>query len=208
MNYFSKTRVEAFSDGVFAIIVTLLVLELKVPHLAAHSSSSELLAALWSLLPKFTSWVISFFTVCVIWVNHHRLLNMYRSINHGLFWWNALLLMWVSFIPFPTAVLGDHPNNQISVLLYGIVMMLMAMTFSLERMYVMTKPALLMPEINIEKFKSGAFLSIVFGPLLYLFGALFSFVHPLISFGIYLAIPVYFIFPHATEDVELKERQA
>jgi uncharacterized membrane protein len=190
---------------VFAIIVTLLVLEIKVPHITSHSSSRDLLLAIWSLFPKFISWVISFFTVCVIWVNHHRLLNMFSRINHGLFWWNALLLMWVSFIPFPTAVLGDYPDNQSGVVLYGIVMMCMAMTFSLERLYVMAKPVLLIPEIDIKRFKSGTVLSIVFGPLLYLLGALLSFIHPLISFMIYLAIPVYFIFPHATEDIELKQ---
>lgn len=202
-NYFSKTRVEAFSDGVFAIIVTLLVLEIKVPHIEQHNSGGDLLKALIDLFPKFISWIISFFTVCVIWVNHHRLFKIFHILNHGLFWWNAVLLMWCSFIPFPTAVLGDYPNNQTSILLYGIVMMFMALTFSLMRIYAGKRKALLHPNIDISKFKVGTIYSIIFGPVLYLAGALLSFVHPYISFAIYLAIAVYFIFPHSTEDMEI-----
>ncbi|WP_332367617.1 TMEM175 family protein [Spirosoma telluris] len=99
MNYFSKSRVEAFSDGVFAIIVTLLVLEIKVPHIDHHESVAELTGALYALLPKFISWIISFLMVCVIWVNHHRLLNQIANITHAIFWLNALLLLWCSFIP-------------------------------------------------------------------------------------------------------------
>lgn len=199
-NYFSKTRVEAFSDGVFAIIVTLLVLEIKVPHIADHHSMNELFIALFGLLPKFASWMISFFTVCVIWVNHHRLINSFTGINHGLFWWNAFLLFWVSFIPFPTAVLGDYSSNQTAVLFYGIIMSMMALTFSLMRIYVLKNKSLLVSSMDISEFKKGTILSLIFGPCLYMFGAILSFVHPFISFIIYLGIALYFIFPHATKD--------
>ena len=204
-NYFAKNRVEAFSDGVFAIIVTLLVLEIKVPHIEVHDSGNDLLQALTGLFPKFISWIISFFTVCVIWVNHHRLFKMFNIFNHGLFWWNAVLLMWCSFIPFPTAVLGDYPGNQTAVLLYGLVMMMMALTFSLMRLYAGRKETLLNPDVEIRNFRKGTFYSVIFGPVLYLAGALFSFIHPYISFAIYLGIAIYFIFPHSTEDIELKQ---
>jgi len=203
-NYFSKSRVETFFYGFFAIIVTLLVLEIKVPHIDLHDNSSDLLKALIGLLPKFISWIISFFTVCVIWVNHHRLFKIFYIFNHGLFWWNAILLMWCSFIPFPTAVLGDYPDNQMAVLLYGIVMMFMALTFSLMRIYAANRKSLLSSEIDISKFKKGTIFSIIFGPVLYLAGAIGSFIHPYLSFAIYLGIAIYFIFPHSTEDIELK----
>jgi hypothetical protein len=74
--FISRGRVEALSDGVFAIVVTLLVLEITVPHVAEHDSMAELARALWTLAPKFVSWVISSVTVCVIWLKHHRLLAM------------------------------------------------------------------------------------------------------------------------------------
>ncbi|MEI6750827.1 MAG: TMEM175 family protein [Bacteroidota bacterium] len=76
---FSKTRVEAFSDGIFAIIVTLLVLEIKVPHIEDHASARALTDSLLKLFPKFISWIISFFTVAVIWVNHHKIIQAIQA---------------------------------------------------------------------------------------------------------------------------------
>ena len=191
---FSKTRVEAFSDGIFAIIVTLLVLEIKVPHIEDHNSTGALIASLFKLFPKFISWIISFFTVAVIWVNHHRLFKQFRQLDHGIFWWNALLLLWTSFIPFPTAVMGDYPGNLTSVVLYGLVMALMAFSFTLMRWYVVRNPELLEETTDIGSFRKGTFLSLLFGPLLYLAGIAASWIHPYGSFAIFLAIPVYFIF--------------
>ncbi len=205
ISHFEQSRVETFSDGVFAIIVTLLVLEIKVPHINNFRDSGELLKALESLIPKVISWIISFFTVCVIWVNHHRLLKQFRIFTHGLFWWNALLLLFVSFIPFPTALLGDYPNNQVAVILYGVVLSVMALIFSLLRFYTLNKKVILKESVSIENYKKGTIYSLIYGPLLYLMGALFSFIHPNISFIIYLLIPIYFIMPHSTEDMRVDE---
>lgn len=191
---FNKNRVEAFSDGIFAIIITLLVLEIKVPHIEDHNSPGSLLTALIKLLPKFMGWIISFFTVAVIWVNHHKLFKQFRYLDHGIFWWNALLLLWTSFIPFPTAVLGDYPGNDVSVIFYGSVMALMAVSFTLMRWYVLKNPDLLEETVDISKFRKGTLLSLVFGPMLYLAGVACALIHPYVSFAIYLAIPVYFIF--------------
>jgi uncharacterized membrane protein len=191
---FSKSRVEAFSDGIFAIIITLLVLEIKVPHIEEHHSSQTLLAALLKLFPKFMGWIISFFTVAVIWVNHHKLFKQFGQLDHGIFWWNALLLLWTTFIPFPTAVLGDYPENATSVIFYGLVMALMASSFTLMRWYVLRNPELFEETVDIGRFRKGTIASLIFGPVLYLSGVAASFLHPYLSFAIYLAIPVYFIF--------------
>jgi len=206
-NYFSKARVETFSDGVFAIIVTLLVLEIKVPHIELETSSGELFKALIKLLPKFISWIISFFTVCIIWVNHHRLFKMFHIFNQGLFWWNAVVLMWVSFIPFPTALLGDYPENSTSFLLYGAVMIAVTMSFAFMRIYVSHRDGLLHPDINRETFKKGTKFSILFGAIPYLIGALAVYIHPYISFVIFIAIAIYFILPHSTEEIEILEKK-
>src|SRR5687767_9997019 len=87
---FSKQRTEAFSDAVFAIIVTLLVLEIKVPHLHDHQSSDELLHALRNMAPKIISWLASFFFVVVMWVQHHNVLRMADKIDYGLVWINNI----------------------------------------------------------------------------------------------------------------------
>lgn len=202
-NSFAKSRIEAFSDGVFAIIVTLLVLEIKVPHLESPADSRELLSMLTTLAPKFASWVISFFTVAVIWVSHHRLFKIFQICTNGLFWWNALLLMWCSFIPFPTAVMGDYPENHTAIFLYGLVMMAMSLTFVLMRLHAL-KYHLLNPQADRKRFSQGTRYSFLFGTAAYFTGILVSFVHPYLSFVIYLGIAVYFIFPHATEDLEFR----
>ena len=90
---FSKSRVETFSDGIFAIIVTLLILEIKVPHVAQVNSVPDLFNAVVALIPKFASWVISFITICIVWVNHHRIFEMFKGINIVLFWLNVNLLL-------------------------------------------------------------------------------------------------------------------
>jgi uncharacterized membrane protein len=193
-NIFNKNRVEAFSDGIFAIIITLLVLEIKVPHIENHNSVTDLMGALKQLLPKFFSWLISFFTVAVIWVNHHKIFKQIGKLDNGIFWWNASLLLWTSFIPFPTAVLGDYPYNKVSLVLYGVVMALMALSFTLMRFYALRNQHVLETSVNIEAFKKGTLYSLIYGPLMYLAGVALSFISTYVAFAIYLAIPVYFIF--------------
>lgn len=193
-NIFSKSRVEAFSDGIFAIIITLLVLEIKVPHIGEHGSGLELLNALMELFPKFIGWIISFFTIAVIWVNHHKILKQIRQLDNGIFWLNAFLLLWCTFIPFPTAVLGDYPDNQTSVVFYGLVMSLMALSFSLIRFYAIRKKGVLDESVDLPEFKKGTTYSVLFGPVMYLIGVASGFIHPYLAFAVYIVIPVYFIF--------------
>jgi uncharacterized membrane protein len=191
-----RGRVEALSDGVFAIVITLLVLEIKVPHLAAHDSLAELARALWALAPKFVSWVISFVTVCVIWLNHHRLFKVAGRIDNGLFWWNANLLLWTSFIPFPTALMGDYPANRLAVSLYGLVMLLMALGFVLLRWHMLRTPGLLQDQVDRSAFRRGLRASIAMGPAAYAAGAVLAWVSQVAAFACYAAIAVYFVFPH------------
>jgi uncharacterized membrane protein len=193
-NIFSKNRVEAFSDGIFAIIITLLVLEIKVPHIENYNSTEELTGALLRLFPKFTGWIISFFTIAVIWVNHHKIFKQIRVLDHGIFWWNAMLLLWASFIPFPTAVLGDYPGNFVSIVLYGAVMALMALSFTCMRWYVLGKKETLEESVDVRAFRTGTWFSLLFGPVMYLSGIVLGLIHPYLAFAIYLGIPVYFIF--------------
>lgn len=193
MHYFSKARIEAFSDGVFAIIVTLLVLEIKLPAIDSPVSTTDLWRALYALLPKVLSWVLSFLIVCVIWVNHHRIMNQIDHITHRLFWLNAGLLLWCSFIPFPTALLGDHPANPVSSVVYGTVMALMALTFNILRWQALRDPHVLKADVNRRQFRRATWQAVLFGPLLYSTGALVSFISPWLSLAIFGFVPFYFI---------------
>lgn len=192
-NYFSKTRVEAFSDGIFAIIITLLVLEIKVPEIENHNSIQELFTALLELTPKILSWFVSFVIVCVIWVNHHLIFQQIKSISHTLFWLNANLILWCAFIPFPSALLGDYVRNPAAQMFFGIILAIMSFSFVLIRWYLLKHQHLLNENIEIIQYKSATKKLIIFGPFLYLAGAFSSLIHPYLAFAIFLFIPIYFI---------------
>lgn len=198
MEFFTKSRVETFSDGIFAIIVTLLVLEIRVPHIETGDSIHELFSAMIHLLPKIVSWMISFLIVCVVWVNHHRLFQVFKEITAPLFWLNANLLLWVSFIPFPTALMGDYPRNKLAVSHFGLVLALMGASFVSLRFYIWRNPEVLNRELSKEELRLGVTRSIYFGLLLYLLGAATAWIHPYLAFACYAFIPLYYIFPSST----------
>lgn len=111
----TKTRVEAFSDGVIAIIITIMVLELRVPE------GSDL-GALVPLLPKLLSYILSFVFLGIYWNNHHHLFHLVNRVNGRILWANLHLLFWLSLTPFVTAWMGEHDFAPLSVALYGIVL--------------------------------------------------------------------------------------
>lgn len=194
-DYFIKSRVETFSDGVFAIIITLLILEIKVPHIENHESIGDLARSLAALTPKFIAWVISFLTVAVIWVNHHRLFESLKDIDHGIFWLNANLLLWVSFLPFPTALMGEYPHNKLAVSFFGLTSLMMGIAFLIFRIYMWK-----FPEMTKGFTKDELWLGVrnvfFFGPLTYLLGAATAWIHPFIAFAFYALVTIYFIFPN------------
>ena len=125
-----KGRLEAFSDGVIAIIITIMVLELKVPH---GSDWSTLLP----LLPVFLCYVLSFLYVGIYWNNHHHLLKACRRVNSGIMWANLHLLFWLSLLPFVTGWMGENHFMLQPTLLYGVVLLLAAVAyFILQRLIV------------------------------------------------------------------------
>jgi uncharacterized membrane protein len=117
-----KGRLEAFSDGVIAIIITIMVLELKVPHEAN-------IAALRPLIPVFLSYVLSFIYLGIYWNNHHHLLQAVRQVNGSVLWANLHLLFWLSLIPFVTGWMGENHFDALPVALYGAVLFLAATAY-------------------------------------------------------------------------------
>ena len=118
-----KERMAAFSDGVIAIIITIMVLELKVPH-------GETLAAMRPLLPVFLSYVLSFVNVGIYWNNHHHLLHACHRVSAGILWANLHLLFWLSLVPFATAWMGESHFATIPVALYGIPLLMSGAAYS------------------------------------------------------------------------------
>ncbi len=126
MSEMSTTRLEAFSDGVIAIIVTIMVLELRAP-------SQPTLAALWKVAPVFISYGLSFLVVAIMWVNHHHLIHAVRGVTARLLWTNIYLLFWMSLVPFVTDYLGKNYREPLAVALYGLDLVLCSSAFYLLR---------------------------------------------------------------------------
>jgi len=120
----SKTRMEAFSDGVLAIIITIMVLEMKVPH------GTEF-AALEPLVPVFVSYVLSFVYVGIYWNNHHHLLHAAQNITGAILWANLHLLFWLSLFPFVTGWMGENQFAPTTVALYGVVLFMAALSYTI-----------------------------------------------------------------------------
>ena len=190
---FNKQRIEAFSDGVIAIIITLLVLEIKVPHLEGEINYSLLSGKLFNLIPKFLSWGLSFFMVLIMWVNHHRIFEELKSTSNGLVWINGMLLFFMSFVPFPTAFLGDYYNQPVSGFFFGVCLFFMGISFGFLRLYIYKNAYLLKENIDLKKYKKIIIRTFIFGPLIYLFGALTSFININISYILFAFVPIYFI---------------
>lgn len=120
----TKTRLEAFSDGVLAIIITIMVLELHAPH-------GEGWEALKPLLPVFVSYVLSFIVIGIYWGNHHHLLHTVSQVTSRMIWANLHLLFWLSLVPFATAWMGESNFSRISVIAYAIVVNLAGLAYYL-----------------------------------------------------------------------------
>jgi uncharacterized membrane protein len=185
-------RIEAFSDGVFAIVVTLLVLELKLPALKDHASVSELANALVDLAPKFLSWLISFIIVCKFWLNHHHALNLAHHADYALAWLNSLFLMGQAFIPFPTAIMGEYPANPLAVSFFGVVFAVNTLLFIALHRYIVRN--LIKPELAAAQ-DPHAFVKSLVGPASYLVGAAAAWVSVHAAFVVYLLTPLFYITP-------------
>lgn len=140
-------RVVFFSDAVFAIVITLLVLEIKVPHLEGHAER-DVWGALLHLLPKFLGFVMSFFVVGVMWIEHHRIFRLIDSFDMGLLFRNLFFLLSVSFVPFPTALFSEYPWSRTAFVLYAATFGVVALMKLWVWRYAASRPALLAPEAD------------------------------------------------------------
>jgi uncharacterized membrane protein len=186
-------RVEAFSDGVIAIAVTLLILEIKVPRVAELSSAS-LLAKLLGLWPSFVAFVTSFGTILVMWVNHHRIFRLVRTTDYPFLYWNGFLLLAITFVPFPTALLAEHlagPEATTATAFYAETFVVNALAFNGLWRYLRKHPHLLLASADPDEVKAIS-RQYRFGPLLYLATFGLAFVSVVASVAACFALALYF----------------
>jgi uncharacterized membrane protein len=180
----SKGRLEAFSDGVIAIIITIMVLELKVPH------GSELVA-LGPVIPVFLSYVLSFVFVGIYWNNHHHMMSAVRTVNGRILWANLHLLFWLSLIPFATRWMGENYFAALPVALYGSVMLMAGFAyFILSRTLVAHHGKDSALAIALGKDYKG-----IASLVLYVIAVLVSFVNPWIAVALYVFVAIMWFIP-------------
>ena len=193
-------RIEAFSDGVFAIIVTLLIFEVKVPVLG-DLSNSAVLDALIGIVPKGLGFAVSFFTVAIFWVSHHYIFHRIAHSNWKLIWYNNLLLFWLAIVPFTTAFIGNYPTQPLVVFIYALNLFLATLTFSLLTYYVFFKSDLMTDAITESErwrhWKRGCRAFALYGV-----ACLAAFFNVYIALIVLAVIPVIFVVPRLLRESE------
>jgi uncharacterized membrane protein len=177
-------RLEAFSDGVLAIIITIMVLELRAPH-------DTDLAALGPLLPVLLSYVLSFAYLGIYWNNHHHLLYCTRQVTGAILWANLYLLFWLSLVPFVTAWMGEHPLASIPTALYGVVLLMAGIAYWILQREILRAEG---PH-SVLAAALGRDIKGKLSPLIYALAIGAAFVHPRIAEALYLLAALWWLIP-------------
>ena len=177
-------RLEAFSDGVIAIIITIMVLELRVPH-------ETTLYALRPLLPVFLSYVLSFIYLGIYWSNHHHMLHVTEKVDGGILWANLHLLFWLSLVPFVTAWMGENHFASVPLALYGVVLLMAAIAYWVLQSAIIARQG---PDSLLER-AVGRDLKAKLSPLFYILAIGGSFIRPWIAGALYALVALIWLVP-------------
>lgn len=186
-------RVEAFSDGVIAIAITLLILEIKVPKVD-ELGSAGLFAKLLDLWPSFLAFVTSFGMILVMWVNHHRIFRLVRTTDYPFLYWNGFLLLTITFVPYPTALVAAHlagSEATVATAVYAGTSAVVALAYNGVWRHLRTHPHLLLAAADPDEIE-GISRQYRFGPLLYLIAFGLAFVSVAASIAACLALAIFF----------------
>ena len=186
-----KNRLEAFSDGVLAIIITIMVLELKVPHTVEAVEHTASLDDLKPLLPVFLSYVLSFIYVGIYWNNHHHMFQSTEKVTGGILWANLHLLFWLSLFPFTTAWIGENHLAATPVAVYGFVLLMAAVAYYiLQRAIIVQQGPGSLLAAAVGKDCKGKL-----SPVFYLAAIPLAYVSPWISTGLYVFVALMWLVP-------------
>ena len=179
-----KARMEAFSDGVIAVIITVMVLELKVPH-------DEHVAALAPLLPVFLTYVLSFIYIGIYWTNHHHMLHACTRVTGSVLWANLHLLFWLSLVPFTTGWMGENHFDSMPTALYGAVLLMAAIAYWILQQAIIASQG---PDSLLQKAVGGDWKGKL-SPLIYVVAIAAAFKAQWLSQLLYLAVALIWLVP-------------
>jgi uncharacterized membrane protein len=180
----STNRLEAFSDGVIAILITIMVLELHVPH-------SPTLSALGPTLPTFLAYVLSFVLLGIYWNNHHHMIHATKHVDGGILWANLHLLFWLSLVPFTTAWMGNNGKSSLPTAAYGVNLVLAAVAYTILQSTIIRHGGMTREVAEALSNDRKGQLSIAF----YLSALPLAFVHPALSWLLYATVALMWLVP-------------
>jgi uncharacterized membrane protein len=192
--FLGKGRIETLTDGVFAIAMTLLVLDMKAPRIPAGIAQDALEFRVLDLWPKFLIYVLSFVILAIFWVGHNIQFHYISRTDRTLFWINVLFMMLIALLPFSTHLLGDHIAQQFAVIFYGCHLSLIWICLYFHWFYATTRHRLVDEDID-QRVVHAATMRILIAPILYLLAIGLSFVSTGLSISIYAIIVVMHILP-------------
>jgi uncharacterized membrane protein len=192
----NKARFEAFSDGVFAFAITLLALGFVLPQLSP-ATNRTLALALLGLWPNLIAYLLSFCVIGLMWQNHHALFRLVARVDRKTVFWNLLLLLATILIPFATTTLGSYPALKPSTFLYGVILSTSATFYNVMLLHLVRTKAF-SAEVTDEAL-AGTVRGYRTGLIVYVVATLTALVFPLVSFGAYLAVVVYFMIPRGAD---------
>jgi uncharacterized membrane protein len=177
----TKNRLETFSDGVFAIVITLLVLNISIPNV----DYKDLPVALLQLVPKLISYVLSFILIGLYWIGHHYYFDKVKQIDGTFLWMNIMLLLFISILPFPTVLLGKYPLGELSLTIYGINLLAVNLVSFLMVNYVHKHKHLANEKFDAIFYKQNVPMFFIIN-VAYVFAIVFAFIYPLFSYCIFM----------------------
>lgn len=193
-NGVSKARIEALTDGIFAIVMTILVLEIAVPPLSHSEAATELPKRLLDLWPVILSYVTSFIILGFFWIGHDSQFHYIMRVNRALLWISIFYLMFIALIPFSTSLLGKYNDQQISVLIYG-VNLIIALCWSYLHWWYATKGHRLVDSNLDPVLITVISRRYLVGIILFLIAIAVSFININVSLLLYLLTPLYYLIP-------------
>jgi len=193
----NKSRFEAFTDGVFAFAITVLILGIALPAFHAPPSEGELSRALLELWPNFLAYILSFAVIGIMWQNHHALFRLVTHVDRMTVFLNLALLAGTVFIPFATSTLGAYPTMRPAAFLYGVTLTWTAVAYNLLLAH-LTRSGAFAQQVDAKTIRATTIAYRV-GVAIYIVATLTSLLAPAVSFGLYLIVAGYYLIPRGAD---------
>jgi uncharacterized membrane protein len=187
-----KERLEALTDGIFATVMTVLVLSLSVPVIASGATNAEVATDIETLGPNILAYVLGFLLLAVLWISHHNIFHYMTRVDRPLLWLNTLFLLTIGFLPFSTALVGKYPQFQAPEVIFGANIIAISVCMLSILSYSGRSGLLVVPERD-ERVMGRIRSRWMTGPVFYLVAIVLSFINPLISFVAYVAILIFMV---------------